>query len=635
MLHRHSLLIMRVLAQYQNAALLAVPRQQSVIRGKVTVPLQFGDFGAAIPTSYQAPLPRKAREIYGIWDIGFHKSFKANGGNCDVTEILKRYDYADTRGWVEYCDCMYDKTDPNWARCQSKFCGNVCLAPQGQTGSAQQCCPHESLPGFYSPYSINPGRGAPPWEDFGAGARGLPKVEAGIMADIGAAIDINWDDYQPLKLWDTFWANPPRFALLIGKLNIIPVFGAVVTVALTGTGIPFALIPFAVGDAEKQGKNPSEAILDPVWKHAKKSIGMVLQYVGKCGIGINVTCGAGLIVKRGAQDMIDDGFLTKPPGQGGAYDPTLKAVVAFLARSGDKLVDAVANSLTGDVWGSGIFAVMEAGFGAAATVPEIPEETKKILRMLRTVSAVGNVIASGVAAQKPFPIIADDIAEKLLGFRPSVFFKLKDKKPDAAVAYATTAVDQTGGSLDTMMGVVSDVGTALDTLIAAIEKLSNEFGGGLDEVVKIFSGARNGISQAEAASAAVTKDVEIAAKQAGAGANNPLFKPVPVTLGQIKLQGTEVAKHIAAIVAKDRSVAVRGGTINARVPLPVSEPAQPKPSPKVPAGLPPKLPAKTPAKVQKKTGGGALLATAGLGFAVGGPPGALVGLIAGAALNKK
>lgn len=626
---------MRVLAQYQNAALIAVPRQRGVIQGKTVVgkqvvPLQFGDFGAAIPSNYQPPLPRKAREIYGIWDIGFHKSFKAAGGNCDVTEILKRYDYQDTRGWVEYCNCMYDKTDPNWARCQSKFCGDVCIAPAGQPKSAGQCCPHDNLPGFYSPYSINPGRGTPPWEDLGAGARGLPKAEAGILADIGSAIDINWDDYQPLKLWETFWANPPRFALLLTKLNIIPVFGAVVTVALTGTGIPFALIPFAVGDAEKQGKNPSEAILDPVWKHAKKSIGMVLQYVGKCGVGINVTCGAGLIVKRGAQDMIDDGFLTKPPGQGGAYDPTLKAVVAFLARSGDKLVDAVANSLTGDVWGSGIFAVMEAGFGAAASVPEIPEETKKILRMLRTVSAVGNVIASGVATQKPFSVIADDVAEKLLGFRPSVFFKMKEKKPDAALDYATTAVDQTGSSLDTMMGVVGDVGTALDKLIAAIDKLSKEFGGGLDEIVKIFSGARNGITQAQTASAAVTSEVAAAAKSAGATASNPLFKPAPVTVTGISIAGTEAGKRIISVAARYRgqnvSIAPTGKV--AAVAPPTPKPPTPKP----PTPLPPKPPAP---KAKPAGGGGALLATAGLGFAVGGPPGALVGLIAGAALNKK
>jgi hypothetical protein len=685
---------MRVLGRLNDGGLLlAVPKPAKAAKTasaviptktKFVYPLSsFGDFGASgsiygktlIPQDYQPPQPRKAREIYGIMDVGFHKSMKASGGNCDVTEILKKYFYDDTRGWVEYCDCMYDRTDPNWAKCNAKFCGTVCLEPEGKPGSAKMCCPHENLPGFYSPYNINPARGSPPWEDFGVGSRGLPKPGAGIMADIGAGLEINWDDYQPLKLWNTFWANPTKFAWMLAKLNIIPVFGAAVTVALTATAVPVALIPFAVADAQKAGIDASKAILDPVWKHAQKSVGMILKYVGKCGIGVNVLCGAGLVVQRAAQDQIDDGALTKPPEQGGIYDPTMKAVIAFLAKSGDKMVDAIANSV-GSIWDGGLFAVMEAGFAAARDVVDVAA-TKKILEMLRVVASVGNVIASGVQAKKPFEKIADDIGEKLLGFRPSVFFAMaakkikgeKDKKEgdkkegeDAALTYAKTALDQTGGSLEKMNTAVNDVGVMFDKLIAALEDISKTFGGGLDELVRMFQGAQSGVVAASQAATQVTAQVSSTAQALGVQPDGTLFQPAGSSLTaldqQFKISASAAAQSKAAAyrnqpISKSLTSSAVMARVNAGVAAGVTPPkSSPVPVPAtsvvvplrlpttgLPSLTPPLRPPLPPVSVRvqpkaKKGGGGGLVATAGLGFAIGGPPGAIIGLLAGAAFSK-
>lgn len=693
---------MRVLGRLSDGGmLLAVPKPAKATSGviptktKFVYPLSsFGDFGASgsiygktlIPQDYQPPQPRKAREIYGIMDVGFHKSMKASGGNCDVTEILKKYFYDDTRGWVQYCDCMYDRTDPNWAKCNAKFCGTVCLEPEGKPGSAKMCCPHENLPGFYSPYNVNPARGSPPWEDFGVGSRGLPKPGAGIMADVGAGLEINWDDYQPLKLWNTFWANPTKFAWMLAKLNIIPIFGAAVTVALTATAVPVALIPFAVADAQKAGIDASKAILDPVWKHAQKSVGMILKYVGKCGIGVNVLCGAGLVVQRAAQDQIDDGALTKPPEQGGIYDPTTKAVIAFLAKSGDKMVDAIANSV-GSIWDGGLFAVMEAGFAAARDVVDVPA-TKKILEMLRVVASVGNVIASGVQAKKPFEKIADDIGEKLLGFRPSVFFamaakKLKGEKEkkdekkgeDAALTYAKTALDQTGGSLEKMNTAVNDVGVMFDKLIAALEDISKTFGGGLDELIKMFQGAQSGVVAASQAAAQVTTQVSSTAQALGVQPDGSLFQPAGSSLTALDQQfkisvSAATQSKVAAYRNQPISTSLTSSAVMARVNAgiaagvapPKSSPVPPASRPPVslpptslppasrpPTSLPPKsvivplpirpsltspLPVSVRAQPKAKKGGGGLVATAGLGFAIGGPPGAIIGLLAGAVLSK-
>lgn len=551
--------MIRVLSSIPGAQLIATPSaaaqralraRHGVIRSKSLG--RFNSFGAALPADYQPPLPRKVREIYGIWDIGLHKSNKASGGDVDVVEILKKYDYNDTRGWVEYCDKMYDRSDPRWAKCQQIACDHICFEPEGQMHSPKLCCEHPNLPGFVTPFSIAPGMLLPPWEDFGVGARGLPKPEAGIMADVGQMLTIDWDDYTPLKLWQTFWANPAKFAIMLAKLNIIPVFGAAVTIALTATVIPFALLPFAIDEAKKLGKNPDKEVLDPVWKHAKKSIGLVLKYIGKCGIGINVLCGAGLIVQRAAQDMIDDGTLDLPPDKGGMYDPTAKAIVAFLAKSGDKMVDAIANSI-GDIWSGGLFAVMESGFAAARDAVDVPA-TKKILDMLRLVCGIGNVIASGIAAQKPFEVIADDIGEKVLGFRPSVFFAMAKAKSEAALNYAQTSLSLTGGSLDKMGGLIDGLGTMFDQLIKALSDLSNLVGGGLDELIKMFDGARSGLTAAANATTAVIAGVNDTATAVGVQPDGTLFAP-----GGINLNGRRIVDIPASVRAKFVLAAAKKG----------------------------------------------------------------------------
>lgn len=602
----------------------------------------------------------------------------ATGKTCDVSTFDARYQAGDTfASWKDFCDCMFlepseitvfkcngnpisfpptmagwgeiqrakwaqdyckqvggrysvsivpsTKQTQNWFKCVSNFCA----APGGCTND---------ITGTPMPFNMSPFMATPPWTDTGAAARGIPKKDAGFMFTVTQAVSIDIDAYEPLRLWTTFWENPFLFGLLMAKITLIPVAGLVYQLGLTATGIPFALIPAASASAQRQGKDPSKAILDPIVKGSIKSAGLALKYLGKCGVGINIPCGAGLVIQKGAQDQIDTGEINK------VGDPVTRGIIAFLAKSGDKLVDSIINSI-GDVWGGGVFAVLEAGFRAAAQGLRDGGEitAAKILDLLAIVAGLGQVIASGVNdPDKDALDIADDVAEKVLGFRPSVYFDMLKGNATSAVDYAKASLQRKGATVETLIELVGKLGALFDELIKALNDISSKIGGGLDDLILTFREAKTSFTVAGAAVADVGVQVSDATKAAVSG------QPIPA----LRVPSMPIPRRVREIAAMDVTLKQTSNTFTARFQprlLPGMSPAgttsappaaQPVPIPVVVkpppvAVVPPSKPPPSPPSLSKQEPSPMtpfLLGAAG--FFVAGPVGAAAGFALGAAGSK-
>lgn len=617
---------------------------------KARMALHMGDLGAAIafaaalPADYQPPSPRKEREIRGTWDIGLHRSYRDPNATCDVTAILKRYNYDDPKGWKEYCDCRFPAGTPFHTKCLQNFCA----WPGG--------CKNDAVPGnFMMPFNVNPAAGSPPWEDAGVGARGLPKEGAGFMADLGALMQVNPEDYEPLKLWKMFWENPSQYNLLTGKLIfVLPGIGLIVNAILRAPlGIPIALLPFALEQCRKDGKNPKVEIWDPIGPALLRHAELILKYLGKCGIGINVPCAAGLIVQRAAEDQIRTGEINN------VRDDTLKSIITFLANSGEKLVDAVMGAIGGKIEASNVFQIFSEGFKAVADVVT-DAGTKKIMMALSEVAAVIDIIATGIRNKLPFKQIADNVCERILGFRPSIYFDLIFKdKAQAGLDYAQSGLSRVVATVSDIIERLNAVGTFLDKLIAGLQQLSTKFGGALDELVAIFSGAKNTImapvQEATTLANQISDNTKIALAKTGqlqaawanalqktAGTTGVLPSNIPT------VRPGSVSPAVAAIAAGRKAanltVAPVSVPVATFVPPAVVRPVQPVQPVRPPVvDIVPVQPAPPPSPMQVRTplvpqqqetpmnflpfiGGAA-------GFLVGGPVGAAAGAAAGFALG--
>jgi hypothetical protein len=586
------------------------------------------------------------------------------GKPCDVSIFDARYKAGDTfASWKDFCDCMFlehgevtvfkcngipilfppgtpaddrsratvaqeyckrtggaysisvvpsTRRTENWTKCVSNFCA----LPGG--------CKND-LTGLIMPFNMSPFIAAPPWTDGGAASRGIPKQDASVFFTLVQAVSIDLDAYEPLRLWTTFWENPFLFGLLMAKITLIPGAGLIYQLGLTATVIPFALIPAASASAQRQGKDPDKALLDPVVKGSIKSAGLVLKYLGKCGVGINIPCGAGLVIQKGAQDQIDTGEINK------VGDPVTRGVIAFLAKSGDKLVDSIINSI-GDTWGGGVFAVLESGFaGARDALAEAGEAAAaKVLDVLRMVAGIGQIIASGINEKLDFLVIADNVAEKILGFRPSVYFGMLKTNATSAIDYAKTVLTQKGTTVETLVDLVSRLAAVFDEVIKALNDISSKIGGGLDEIILAFQEAKGSFTAAGNAVGNVGQQVSAATQAALTG------QPIPALRNPLNaIQVTRVTSRTSEVPLR-QLVSGAGPSTSVLDAVGTQLVTPPATTPPADAGFtftkgtkisssPAGTSASSPGSSQSASSAGALLVGAGLGFAVAGPIGALGG----------
>jgi uncharacterized membrane protein YebE (DUF533 family) len=463
----------------------------------------------------------------------------------------------------------------NWTRCVSHFCASPagCGQPDGRV----------------DPFSPNPGMLADPWTEVGSATRGIPMRAASgdwrWIRDLAAITVIDMSEYDPVALWKTMWTNPAKFTLLVIKAQLVPFMSPYILIL----SAPEQLVWKAAEQINARtflGPDRMEKyLLKPVLEGNISFWKLAIQYLGRCGIGVNVPCGIGEVLQQACKDQITDRDANGVSELEKISDPTIRASVVFLSQHGSELVQKAINSIQG-LKDLTILAWLEMVFRQILNEPLLQKEmkwdTKLALTLLATAAGVANVVYLGYQQKKTILEIADDIVDKLLGFRPStVLAQLKGDVVAAKEAIQKGAT-RTGVSLTDAVGYITTVVKSLYSLMQTIKDVNDKIGGGLEDVVLLVKQAVDGMQGATDA----TKTVVASTAQALSGA-------APISTESIKAGVTPASG--------------------------LTKPTNPSSKQLAPA---------TPAAASSSAG--AAVAFAAGGFFVGGPVGALIG--AGAAL---
>lgn len=510
---------------------------------------------------------------------------------------------------------------PDWTKCMSNFCAS----PGG--------CPNPILPSLIMPFNVSPGAAVSPWTDMGAAARMIPKRNAGIFYDVTALFTLDLTAYEPLKLWQTFWKNPVLFGLLMTKIQLIPLAGAAYATAMTFTGPPVFLIPGAIESCQRQGKDVTKEVWETAGMGLIEQAKFAIKYLTKCGFGIPGACGIAMAVQKGAQDQIASGEINNVASQEG------KAIIAFLAKSGAELVNAVFVVIDDPSKGvEKVFRVFEAGFRSIRN-NVTDDNTKKVFDLLTTVFQVAAEIAKGIDAGTDASMIADNVGEILLGFRPTEYFAMiAGGKKQSALDSAQASMARTGNTVEGMIDHANAIVEMLDKVIKAIDDLSQKLGGGLDALTKMFGGMRNDISSSTTAVVQVGQQIDAVTRSAlglppGSDGGVPVIIPPP---GKPTLEQQREAFRMRGQTALTKSPPVKTTLVRSTPTPNTISPVRALPAGTTTTTFQPPAPGNPPAP-GSATGGGAgvLLAGAGAGFLIGGPVGAIVGGATLAFLTKK
>lgn len=481
-----------------------------------------------------------------------------------------------------------------------------------------------------------------PWTEVGAALRNIPKRNGGVIYDFTRAfLTIDERDYLPSNLWEAHWTNPPKYAVLFAKAGIFaPWFFANMAVAGV-TGIPFLLIPEMMAEYQIRYKVPSiealpkalqeefwKRVTDPIIRGVPNMLGTVFNYVGRCGIGINVPCGIGVALKYAAQCQIDDGSIND------LQTPALKAIIRFLAKAGDQLVENIIKIASGRVDQS-FFGFLASTFNAVGTeltaaigAAETKEEQDTIAaiagfcKVVSLVANIGSIIVRGVEDGLAFEIIIDKICIEVVGFSPKIMASLvASKGVKAGGDYVKAAIENSGkvsvegkpATIYDILGMVTGLGATIQQMGGALRDLSKSLGGAFDSVVLAFTTATDAIGAAIVAAKAAAQDTT---RQVEGVLSGQPIAPLPTPVqpsGPIVVrpaQGGKMLTDLQTFVTNQGAKALT-----------------PQVQPLVPPG---------PAKPPKVKGiGKVLLPVAGgtVGL-IGGPPGVLIGAAAGAGLSK-
>ncbi len=470
-----------------------------------------------------------------------------------------------------------------WQRCVARYCASPggCMQADGRV----------------DPFNMNPGMLADPWTEVGAGVRGIAvRYANNDLMDLAKFTAISAADYDPIALWATLWGNPAKYTLLILKAQFIPFLGAYVL----GIANPTGLIPMVADAIQTRpflwpNGNVDLArdkyMLRPMLEGGKNFFGLVLKYLGKCGIGFNIPCGAGVVIQQMCIDQIRDKDANGISEFDRISSPTTQAVVLFLSRHGEELVQKAVNLLSGLKDGT-ILLWLEMVFreilNDSLIQPYLKPDVRFALKLLAMGAGIAGTVWTGYQNKWPFLTIVDDIVFKLLGFRPSLIkSQLAGAQLMAAKSTLTAGVSQTGVTLVEAAGFMKVAASSLEALVHVVQDINNNIGGGLEELIGNIRGAIDGTNQATEESAKVIAEVE----HAVTAATNP-----PAT-------------QIAA------SRPITGGVAIAK-----------------PAVVVPKVKVSTDAP--KPSGNAALIGLAAGGFVAAGPVGALIGAGAGLWLNR-
>ena len=483
-----------------------------------------------------------------------------------------------------------------WQRCLAHWCGSPsgCGQPDGRK----------------DPFNVNPGMLADPWTEVGSATRGISMRYADNgLRDLTAFTTINTADYDPISLWKDLWGNPARYTLLVLKAQLVPFFSAYVNGILG----PQNLAHMAIGAVQARPwlwpkGNREEGVvkwvLMPLLTGGKEFFGMVLKYIGKCGIGFNIPCGAGIVIQKMCQDQINDKDANGVSEFDRISSPEIQMVVMFLSKYGEELISRAINLVTG-IKDSSILVWLEVVFKALLTEPLmqpfLKKESRFALKMLGLASGIAADIWLGKVRNDPILMIVDNIVTRLLGFRPSA---IKDMLASGnlfgAKAAITAGVSTTGSTIVEALMLINNVQPALYSLVITLQDINNKIGGGLEELVSNVRGAIDGMTLAMSTAHETVSSVA------------PLVSDPGTSLPSTGPVATDTASMIRAIKAAPPATRISTGIVKA-------------------AGLAPKK-AIAPAG---KSGSTALVSLAAGGFVAGGPVGALIGAGIGLALSSR
>lgn len=375
----------------------------------------------------------------------------------------------------------------NWFKCMRQWCAS----PTG--------CATSKYPDYVVPFDVSPGLLAAPWTDVGAATRLIPKRNAGFMYDVAGLTTFDFREYQPLALWRTFFLNPTKFGLLMAKASLIPgltpeLLGICISILTVGGGMPWLLLPAVIDECKRKGLDIDKEVWLPVQKFGVNVFEMAKTYFTECGVGINFSCGAGIVVQQAAKDQIETGEVNR------LQTPILRTVCYYMAENGaatvnllGKVAEGFSELFSGKVSGlRGVMYAIHDGFVRCAELPASvlkDEGLRKLFRVLAKVFEVVAVIVDGIERKLTVWEIADDLCLALLGFRPSDFKRLVDGgNDDAALQLANAGTARTGNTLDTIKEMVDLVKDAIDGIVDFIEMVNRDVGGGLDALASFFRG---------------------------------------------------------------------------------------------------------------------------------------------------
>lgn len=475
----------------------------------------------------------------------------------------------------------------NWTRCIARYCASPggCVQADGRV----------------DPFNMNPGMLADPWTEGGSATRGIPmrggeNKDWRWIRDLAALTVIDVADYDPVALWKCMWTNPAKFTLLVIKSQAVP-FMSPYMLVLTS---PEKLVFQAAQQIEARtflGPNRMEKhLLKPVLEGNISFWKLAIQYLGRCGIGINVPCGIGEVLQQACKDQMNDRDANGVSELEKITDPNIRAGVVFLSQHGAELVQKAINAIQG-LKDLTILAWLEMVFRQILNEPLLQKDmkwdTKLALTLLSTAAGVANVVYLGYQQKKSILEIADDIVDKLLGFRPSTVIAQLKGDVVAAKDAIQRGVTRTGVTLGEAVGYIMTVVNALRSLITTIKDINDKIGGGLEEIVSLVRDAVEGMNAATDA----TKSVIVQTQHAVQSAAVP--PPSPVTVQELQQRLTLSPGGMVAV---------------AKITQPAATPTS---------------------KATPSSGSGvAALALAAGGFVTAGPIGAAIGAGIGLMLNR-
>lgn len=441
------------------------------------------------------------------------QSFWQPGVECSVEAIQRQSPDAWTQ-WNLFCDCMYRAGTPEHTRCRQKHCAIPwgCDRPWG----------------VKDPFDVTPGLLAAPWTEVGAATRNITHRAPTIVTTGTQLTTIRPENWNPLILWQTYWTNPAKYAVFVGQAQVVGQLLAPVTAGASllwsgymlaaGTAPPYQLLPGALAEVARQGKDVVQELVVPATVGSIKNLGTALAYLGNCGIGVNVPCGAGLLVKRAAQDQIDDGTIN-------GADPVTQAVIRFLADQGDNFISTAVKAVTSapskalarqviTIMRSGFVLVREAAAGAGDT------RTRDVANTLVTVADVADIVAKGLEDRAPAIDIVDSVVYRLLGISIKTFKVQLQSDVAAARSTIEAAQKAKGFSLEQVGKLINDLGGVMNRIAGFINEVESKAGTSLGDLSRMFTtaDAALGGTKAELAqiqSLAIAKNVPVTAATVG------------------------------------------------------------------------------------------------------------------------